>query len=139
MHTLPLLYVFFFFSSRRRHTSCALVTGVQTCALPISIQGRVDRAERLDVVRRSRIDILHVVDGAAIRRAAEGLAGAGRTRTRATIFTGIRQIRDAELQTLAHLRTEITVRGGVDVDVFLVVLDSKIGRASSRERVCKYV
>src|SRR3546814_2827127 len=25
----------FFFSSRRRHTSCALVTGVQTCALPI--------------------------------------------------------------------------------------------------------
>src|SRR3546814_7085450 len=30
----------FFFSSRRRHTRCALVTGVQTCALPIS--GHVD-------------------------------------------------------------------------------------------------
>src|SRR3546814_3902272 len=29
-------YVMFFFSSRRRHTRCALVTGVQTCALPIS-------------------------------------------------------------------------------------------------------
>src|SRR3546814_2547514 len=28
--------VLFFFSSRRRHTRCALVTGVQTCALPIS-------------------------------------------------------------------------------------------------------
>src|SRR3546814_6588653 len=28
--------IFFFFSSRRRHTRCALVTGVQTCALPIS-------------------------------------------------------------------------------------------------------
>src|SRR3546814_2101676 len=28
----------FFFSSRRRHTRCALVTGVQTCALPISDQ-----------------------------------------------------------------------------------------------------
>src|SRR3546814_1100066 len=27
----------FFFSSRRRHTSCALVTGVQTCALPILV------------------------------------------------------------------------------------------------------
>src|SRR3546814_2058428 len=27
--------VMFFFSSRRRHTRCALVTGVQTCALPI--------------------------------------------------------------------------------------------------------
>src|SRR3546814_11469724 len=32
---------FFFFSSRRRHTSCALVTGVQTCALPISPVGPV--------------------------------------------------------------------------------------------------
>src|SRR3546814_12151412 len=31
---------FFFFSSRRRHTRCALVTGVQTCALPISIDSR---------------------------------------------------------------------------------------------------
>src|SRR3546814_3075571 len=31
---VPLWFVFFF-SSRRRHTRCALVTGVQTCALPI--------------------------------------------------------------------------------------------------------
>src|SRR3546814_9687064 len=30
--------VMFFFSSRRRHTRCALVTGVQTCALPILIE-----------------------------------------------------------------------------------------------------
>src|SRR3546814_1427507 len=29
----------FFFSSRRRHTRCALVTGVQTCALPICWPG----------------------------------------------------------------------------------------------------
>src|SRR3546814_8017573 len=29
-------FLCFFFSSRRRHTRCALVTGVQTCALPIS-------------------------------------------------------------------------------------------------------
>src|SRR3546814_3196597 len=29
----------FFFASRRRHTRCALVTGVQTCALPISDPG----------------------------------------------------------------------------------------------------
>src|SRR3546814_7381028 len=32
---LCLSLFFFFFSSRRRHTRCALVTGVQTCALPI--------------------------------------------------------------------------------------------------------
>src|SRR3546814_5371567 len=37
-HFFIYLSVFFFFSSRRRHTSCALVTGVQTCALPISWQ-----------------------------------------------------------------------------------------------------
>src|SRR3546814_1566132 len=39
---------FFFFSSRRRHTRCALVTGVQTCALPISArQARID--EMIDI------------------------------------------------------------------------------------------
>src|SRR3546814_17109281 len=31
----------FFFSSRRRHTRCALVTGVQTCALPIFMYGEM--------------------------------------------------------------------------------------------------
>src|SRR3546814_18295621 len=37
----------FFFSSRRRHTRCALVTGVQTCALPIfEIGDRDDQAEQ---------------------------------------------------------------------------------------------
>src|SRR3546814_4964109 len=35
MFLLVLVRFCFFFSSRRRHTRCALVTGVQTCALPI--------------------------------------------------------------------------------------------------------
>src|SRR3546814_3339090 len=35
VHTVYCEYIAFFFSSRRRHTRCALVTGVQTCALPI--------------------------------------------------------------------------------------------------------
>src|SRR3546814_3494939 len=35
---------FFFFSSRRRHTRCALVTGVQTCALPIYKDGKENPA-----------------------------------------------------------------------------------------------
>src|SRR3546814_18659784 len=35
-----MVFIFlFFFSSRRRHTRCALVTGVQTCALPILTDG----------------------------------------------------------------------------------------------------
>src|SRR3546814_19766490 len=35
--------MWFFFSSRRRHTRCALVTGVQTCALPIFLAYAVQR------------------------------------------------------------------------------------------------
>src|SRR3546814_2829465 len=37
MTFLSRVVLFFFFSSRRRHTRCALVTGVQTCALPIPL------------------------------------------------------------------------------------------------------
>src|SRR3546814_9053883 len=36
-----IFFWFFFFSSRRRHTRCALVTGVQTCALPICMDIRL--------------------------------------------------------------------------------------------------
>src|SRR3546814_11926839 len=40
----------FFFSSRRRHTRCALVTGVQTCALPIwkaDVSDRIATGQKL--------------------------------------------------------------------------------------------
>src|SRR3546814_8288025 len=43
MFVYIVLLVVFFFSSRRRHTRCALVTGVQTCALPISLMTFVGR------------------------------------------------------------------------------------------------
>src|SRR3546814_10207092 len=48
IHVLRLIYFLslFFFSSRRRHTRCALVTGVQTCALPISTQRSPPTKER---------------------------------------------------------------------------------------------
>src|SRR3546814_10855221 len=38
----------FFLSSRRRHTRCALVTGVQTCALPIALRA-IDNKDRWNV------------------------------------------------------------------------------------------
>src|SRR6187200_1192216 len=41
---------YFFFSSRRRHTRLCQVTGVQTCALPISLGLRPDRHDDVDVV-----------------------------------------------------------------------------------------
>src|SRR3546814_255184 len=59
------LYVFlvFFFSSRRRHTRCALVTGVQTCALPISraaqrqVEGRsLDARDLRDAIIEGAVD-----------------------------------------------------------------------------------
>src|SRR3546814_3924406 len=45
---------FFFFSSRRRHTRCALVTGVQTCALPIC---RVKVSTRGDYASRALLSL----------------------------------------------------------------------------------
>src|SRR3546814_6505123 len=46
------LYCCFFFSSRRRHTRCALVTGVQTCALPILVFSEHGRQSSLCQVAR---------------------------------------------------------------------------------------
>src|SRR3546814_1369080 len=61
MNCISLYFVCFFFSSRRRHTRCALVTGVQTCALPIfgeivSAVGRyyaMDRDNRWERVKKA--------------------------------------------------------------------------------------
>src|SRR3546814_4871446 len=46
--------ILFFFSSRRRHTRCALVTGVQTCALPIYFSDFGDWS-RLAMMRNRRV------------------------------------------------------------------------------------
>src|SRR3546814_4714137 len=49
------VFVVFFFSSRRRHTRCALVTGVQTCALPIwSAEWTVRARQPASPLRSSR-------------------------------------------------------------------------------------
>src|SRR3546814_2927548 len=50
----------FFFSSRRRHTRCALVTGVQTCALPIWGRARHEAIVRQGVGQKvlDRVDNL---------------------------------------------------------------------------------
>src|SRR3546814_1717756 len=42
----------FYVSSRRRHTICALVTGVQTCALPISTHHSIEDIAWLRVIDR---------------------------------------------------------------------------------------
>src|SRR3546814_8668525 len=50
----------FFFSSRRRHTRCALVTGVQTCALPILLDMGVGDAMITGVTRHFRQTMVNV-------------------------------------------------------------------------------
>src|SRR3546814_7841902 len=81
-------FLFFFFSSRRRHTRCALVTGVQTCALPIWIAKTMataisaNKAELLaiaDAVAREKLIDREIVIEAmedAIQRAARSRYGA---------------------------------------------------------------
>src|SRR3546814_8655786 len=46
----------FLFSSRRRHTRCALVTGVQTCALPIYAEATVRIAIGQCIVKECRVE-----------------------------------------------------------------------------------
>src|SRR3546814_15660769 len=63
-----LSYCMFVLSSRRRHTRCALVTGVQTCALPISVGDHPQaapfgpRAGRLDARARGLRGALRASD-----------------------------------------------------------------------------
>src|SRR3546814_5540854 len=94
----------FFFSSRRRHTRCALVTGVQTCALPISLQ--IESA--VAIVTINRPDARNAVD----RAVAEGLARASEQvendrNVRVGIITGAGGHFCAGMDLKAFLRGEI--------------------------------
>src|SRR3546814_1979593 len=75
---ISLLFLFlFFFSSRRRHTRCALVTGVQTCALPISDieKRRAEREYRFAHTEIARHRYLGETDVRAIDRADDHTEG----------------------------------------------------------------
>src|SRR3546814_6479130 len=63
--------ILLFFSSRRRHTRCALVTGVQTCALPISIVARELEVRVIETISCSTYDGLNRTDKVNILKPAE--------------------------------------------------------------------
>src|SRR3546814_8763146 len=84
--------MFFFFSSRRRHTRCALVTGVQTCALPIL-------GAAADAGGRDALPLCRLGDVAARR-----LAGAASERPALSPQAAAAVLADADR--LAHLRRE---------------------------------
>src|SRR3546814_7652457 len=101
----------FVFSSRRRHTICALVTGVQTCALPISLSacdGEAQQAQAQPAPPPPEV----AVESVRSEDVALTYEYAGRV-------TGMREV-------------EVRARVGG-------ILLEKLGRASCRESVCQYV
>src|SRR3546814_16210659 len=58
----------FFLSSRRRHTRCAVVTGVQTCALPIWIADAVEAVAALPDPVGAEVDRAERPNGLVLRR-----------------------------------------------------------------------
>src|SRR3546814_13934171 len=130
----------FFFSSRRRHTICALVTGVQTCALPISA---------VDCSRDRRL-----TDAGGFSSLAQGVSH------RSSILLRIvsnccqltvsrngyhwKRIRPSRPQAAILAKSENVLGTWHSVLTMEIIeedssLHHKIGRASCRDRVCQYV
>src|SRR3546814_7190277 len=108
--------MFCFFSSRRRHTRCALVTGVQTCALPIlnairplRVEGHIGRI----VVSTERPDMLDSL-------AAQGFA-----------------VDDVEFLKASGSPSQSVAQALETLGAPLFVT-TEIGTASDRESVCQY-
>src|SRR3546814_7704080 len=59
------MFLFFVYSSRRLNTRCALMTGVQTCALPISKVSAKELLESALRMRPDRILLQELRDGTA--------------------------------------------------------------------------
>src|SRR3546814_4978793 len=104
-------FMVFFLSSRRRHTRCALVTGVQTCALPIS---------KTDTPLVETPQAISVVDDALFHD--RGARNVQETLRYSAGVTG-------EAYGLDTRNDATVIRG----------LSPELGRASCRERVCRYV
>src|SRR3546814_6559116 len=105
----------FLFSSRRRHTRCALVTGVQTCALPISQSYKWVDPRTLDFTLREGIKFPN-----------------GKSFGAKDVAYTLNHARQPD----SGVVTRLTVDWIKNVEV---VGPHEIGRESCRERVCQYV
>src|SRR3546814_5754952 len=110
------IVLLFFFSSRRRHTRCALVTGVQTCALPISMRLVPIYTEYYAVV--SAMKAVAAENGAA-------------------------EMQPGDIRNMLLKRFDVSYVSSVRPNDIRISRDRnpsiKIGRASCRERVCQSV
>src|SRR3546814_12865300 len=144
VYSLFLCCVVFFFSSRRRHTRCALVTGVQTCALPISRPGVGPDGRRPAAAQRRLPPADRDGDrgaggvrrGDAGRRTAHRPTGTRSMSTNASPPPSALALSDPDL-----LRTRGLVGGQWrDADGGGTVgVPNTHGRAPGREDVCTYV
>src|SRR3546814_4294787 len=118
----------FFFSSRRRHTRCALVTGVQTCALPIfdhafRLYPQIPLARNTCPASGQRLMRRRTMTGKTVVRE-------GKAEIDTTIRAVLRDVLGLSAERAASFRDETPLFGA---------LPEQIGRASCRARVGQYV
>src|SRR3546814_10913189 len=116
---MPAVFCVVVFSSRRRHTKCALVTGVQTCALPI-----LQRTLMTDSLPLEGEYSADIADGAPVDGVEDRLMPGN---DMAAAASGSQQ---PVAVMPRRVKTVIVRPDGTLVE---------IGRASCRERVCQYV
>src|SRR3546814_1012166 len=134
--------MFVFFSSRRRHTRCALVTGVQTCALPIWFRvcdrAQMNRAKRNHGLRLLLVTIAMFGFGFATvplyNKLCYALGLNGRVANEAVAVGGA-GVDVTRKVTVEFLTTANGGRGWHFAPTEAQV--DEIGRASGRERVCQ--
>src|SRR3546814_3722885 len=108
------MYSYFLFSSRRRHTRCALVTGVQTCALPIFRRGR-----RAFLRMFAFFVIPDLIRDPFLQRCLKWTPD---------------QVRGDDVGWVCF-----RPKAAAPISAVQAAPDREIGRASCRERVCQYV
>src|SRR3546814_18348112 len=132
-----------FFSSRRRHTRCALVTGVQTCALPILLRSVTPGQQVIKIVSDALTEmlgsdqsdlLLDVTPPAVVMMV--GLQGSGKTTTAAKIA---KRLKEKDRKKILMASLDVNRPAAQEHLATQGTQTEKIGRESGRERVCQYV
>src|SRR3546814_15330720 len=143
-----------FFSSRRRHTICALVTGVQTCALPIFkdlFAAGVDVVQLDEPYLQARADEAGAYAIEAINRALDGVGGttalhicfgyamvhhgAGATGPKPKAYDFLAELEASDIDVISIEAAQPGLDPAILADLPPTTI--KTGRATCRERVCQ--
>src|SRR3546814_1804488 len=121
----------FFFSSRRLHTRCALVTGVQTCALPIYVWSICDRPAVEGKNRSGGISRCPTSRPADCCAVATANIGAAQAPVRQALLRGLRRIAEGAPRLAAAAVVEMVGqrRDGATIEALADLAEQEIGRA----------